>query len=104
MGNTSDSSRSPELLASLRERIFDLLGEYHEVRFARKPFEPGVTPVPVSGKVLDADDLRHLVDASLDLWLTTGRFAARFEAEFTRFVGARSAALVNSGSSANLVA
>ena len=60
--------------------------------------------MPVSGKVFDADELQHLVEASLDFWLTTGRFAERFEREFARWVGVRHAILVNSGSSANLLA
>ncbi len=90
--------------ASLRARILDLVGEYHDLQFRKKAFVPGVSPVPVSGRVFDADDIRHLVDSSLDFWLTTGRFAATFEADFNRFMGARSVSLVNSGSSANLVA
>ncbi|NNE33950.1 MAG: lipopolysaccharide biosynthesis protein RfbH, partial [Rhodothermales bacterium] len=60
--------------------------------------------VRVSGRVYDADDMRHLVDASLDFWLTTGRFAAEFERSFARYVGTRFALLCNSGSSANLLA
>ena len=90
--------------AALRAEILDLVPGFFDVAFAKKEFVPGVTPIPVSGKVFDADDVRHLVDASLDFWLTTGRFAAKFESELARFVGCRSAALVNSGSSANLVA
>jgi CDP-6-deoxy-D-xylo-4-hexulose-3-dehydrase len=74
------------------------------MRFTRQPFVPGVTPVPVSGRVFDASEMQRLVQAALDFWLTTGPFAAEFEARFTRYVGSRSAALVNSGSSANLVA
>ncbi len=89
---------------SLRERILELVGQYHDIRFAKRPFIPGETPIPVSGKVFDAHEVKTLVDSSLDFWLTTGRFAARFETEFARFIGARSASLVNSGSSANLVA
>jgi len=65
---------------------------------------PGESPVPVSGKVFDAEELELLVDAALDFWLTAGRYAAQFESEFARFVGVRSASLVNSGSSANLIA
>src|SRR5215467_9929773 len=94
-------SEKPDLLC---QRILDLVSEYHDARFARQPFIPGVTPVPVSGRVFDADEMQRLVEAALDFWLTTGRFAAKFEAEFSRYVGSRSAALVNSGSSANLVA
>jgi len=78
--------------------------EFHAAQWSARPFEAGVTPVPVSGKVFDADDLRHLVDASLDFWLTTGRFAAQFEKEFASFMGVRHCSLVNSGSSANLLA
>jgi CDP-6-deoxy-D-xylo-4-hexulose-3-dehydrase len=67
-------------------------------------FLPGETPVPVSGKVLDPSDISALVDASLDGWLTAGRFHEDFERGLARYVGARSALFVNSGSSANLVA
>lgn len=93
-----------DVASQLRERILELVEEYHAQAFARPPFEPGQTAVPVSGMVFDSDELRHLVDASLDFWLTTGRFAARFEREFARWLGIRHSTLVNSGSSANLVA
>ena len=88
----------------LRARILELTAEYYQAAFLKKDFEPGVTPVPVSGRVFDAAELQHLVDSSLDFWLTTGRFAAQFEKEFARFWGLRHAILVNSGSSANLAA
>lgn len=71
---------------------------------APKAFIPGETPVPVSGKVLDADDYVALVEASLDGWLTAGRFHEEFERNLARYVGVRNALFVNSGSSANLVA
>ena len=89
---------------SLRNQIMELVAEYHEVAFAKKPFVAGVSAVPVSGRVFDAADMQHLVDSGLDFWLTTGRFAAQFEKEFAQLTGARTATLVNSGSSANLVA
>jgi CDP-6-deoxy-D-xylo-4-hexulose-3-dehydrase len=89
---------------SLRDRILDLVSEYHELAFAARPFVPGETPVPVSGRVFDAEDMRSLVDSSLDFWLTTGRFAAQFEKQFARWFGIRTATLVNSGSSADLLA
>jgi CDP-6-deoxy-D-xylo-4-hexulose-3-dehydrase len=89
---------------SLRDRILDLVSEYHELAFAPQPFVPGETPVPVSGRVFDAQDMRSLVDSSLDFWLTTGRFAAQFEKQFARWFGIRTATLVNSGSSADLLA
>ncbi len=88
----------------LRDEIRRLTAEYHKVAFHRGEFRPGEDPVPVSGMVFDADEMEHLIDASLDFWLTTGRFADQFEREFPRFVGVRECSLVNSGSSANLVA
>lgn len=65
---------------------------------------PGKNYIPVTGKVLDEDDVMLGVDAALDAWLTTGRFANSFEHDFARYFGAHKALLVNSGSSANLVA
>ena len=88
----------------LREKILALVGDYHREEFVPKKFVPGESAVPVSGKIFDASELELLVDASLDFWLTTGRFADRFESDFARLVRAKHAALVNSGSSANLLA
>lgn len=65
---------------------------------------PGENYIPVTGKVLDAEDLLYGVDATLDGWLTTGRFGPEFESEFASYFGAKSSLLVNSGSSANLTA
>ena len=89
---------------TLRERILRLVEEYYEAELRRDDFVPGESPVPVSGRVFDAEEVMSLVDASLDFWLTTGRYAYRFEREFARFVGTRHAILCNSGSSANLLA
>jgi CDP-6-deoxy-D-xylo-4-hexulose-3-dehydrase len=88
----------------LRAEILQLVAEYYREAFAPAPFQPGATPVPVSGRVFDDAEIKHLVEAALDFWLTTGRFAAQFEREFARFFGLRHALLVNSGSSANLLA
>lgn len=88
----------------LRQEILKLVAAYYEAAFAPEPFVPGETPVPVSGRVFDADDLTHLADATLDFWLTAGRYAEQFEREFARVVGVRHAMLCNSGSSANLLA
>jgi CDP-6-deoxy-D-xylo-4-hexulose-3-dehydrase len=88
----------------LRKRILDLVAEYHQLAHAREPFVPGETPISVSGRVFDASDVQSLVDSSLDFWLTTGRFAADFERRLAEFFGVRGATLVNSGSSANLLA
>lgn len=93
-----------ERAAQLRQQILDLAAEFQQEQFAAKPFTPGESAVPVSGKVLDSNDMRNLVDSCLDFWLTTGRFATDFERQFARFFGVRAALLVNSGSSANLVA
>jgi CDP-6-deoxy-D-xylo-4-hexulose-3-dehydrase len=95
---------SAEAAAELRARILQLVGEYHAEAFPGTVFRPGETTIPVSGKVFDADEMQQLVEASLDFWLTTGRFAAQFEREFARWVGVRHAVLANSGSSANLLA
>ena len=65
---------------------------------------PGENYIPVTGKVLDVDDILHGVDATLDAWLTTGRYAKDFERDFAAYFGSKAAVLVNSGSSANLVA
>ena len=90
--------------ADLRARILALVAEYQQAAFAPTPFIPGETPIPVSGKVLDAKDFQMMTDAVLDGWLTTGRFAIDFERRFAQFFGIRHAMLVNSGSSANLLA
>ena len=88
----------------LRARILELVAEYAAEQWPASAFEPGVSPVPVSGKVFDAEDVQHLVDASLDFWLTTGRFARDFERDFAQWWGLKFCMLVNSGSSANLAA
>jgi len=89
----------------LRAQILELVGEYHHAAFPAAEFDPGTSPVLVSGRVFDEKEVTALVDSSLDFWLTTGRYAAEFERRFAkeRF-GRRHTILVNSGSSANLVA
>lgn len=88
----------------LRQQILDLTAQYFLAAFPSKEFKPGLTPVPISGKVIDAADVSAVVDSALDAWFTTGRFADDFERKLARFVGVRCASLVNSGSSANLLA
>lgn len=88
----------------LRAKIIKLTAEYYAEAFPPREFSPGESSVPISGKVFDASELQYLVDSSLDFWLTTGRFADQFEKEFARFFNMRHAILVNSGSSANLLA
>lgn len=89
---------------ALRSEIRRLVAEYHAAAFAAGPFVPGQTPIPVAGRVFDAAELQRLVDAALDFWLTAGPEASRFERQFAQFCGCRHAVLVNSGSSANLLA
>jgi CDP-6-deoxy-D-xylo-4-hexulose-3-dehydrase len=88
----------------IRQEILRLIARYTPEAFSPRAFVPGQTPIPVSGRVFDADDVRHLVDAALDFWLTSGRYADQFEHEFARYMGIRHAILCNSGSSANLLA
>lgn len=88
----------------LRSEILELVRKYHAAAFPAKGFEPGATQIPFAGRIFDADELMLLVDSALDFWLTTGRFAAQFEKAFADRFGLRHAILVNSGSSANLVA
>jgi CDP-6-deoxy-D-xylo-4-hexulose-3-dehydrase len=88
----------------LRAQILEMVANYCIEAFPERKFIPGETPVPVSGRVFDATDVQSLVDSSLDFWLTTGRYAHQFEIEFARFFKMRHAILVNSGSSANLLA
>src|SRR3954469_6293108 len=93
--------RSPE---EIRASIMELVEEYSATAHAPKPFVAGQSPVPVSGRVFDASDVKSLIDSALDFWLTTGRFNEEFQAKLAKRVGARYAMTVNSGSSANLVA
>jgi CDP-6-deoxy-D-xylo-4-hexulose-3-dehydrase len=88
----------------LQAEILRLVREYHATAFPAREFVPGASAVPYAGRVFDAEEIVNLVDSSLEFWLTTGRYAAKFEREFARFIGVRNALLVNSGSSANLVA
>jgi CDP-6-deoxy-D-xylo-4-hexulose-3-dehydrase len=100
------STQSPSFAtsAALRQEISGLVQQYAEQAYAPRRFVPGETPVPVSGKVLGAKELQLMVEASLDGWLTTGRFNAEFEQRLARFLGVKYLITVNSGSSANLVA
>lgn len=91
-------------LDRLRGEINELVKQYAEIAYAPKAFVPGQSAVPVSGKVIGSKELELMVDASLDGWLTTGRFNAMFEDRLAKFLGVRYLITVNSGSSANLVA
>ncbi|AWB33042.1 lipopolysaccharide biosynthesis protein RfbH [Orrella marina] len=101
---TSTTINFQPQLDRLRSQIGELVQQYADIAYAPKPFMPGQTPVPVSGKVIGAGELKMMVDAALDGWLTTGRFNAEFERRLAEFLGVKYLITVNSGSSANLVA
>jgi CDP-6-deoxy-D-xylo-4-hexulose-3-dehydrase len=88
----------------LRAQISELVKEYHQVKFGSQAYIPGTSPVRYAGRVFDEKEIQSLVDASLDFWLTEGRYAEEFQAQFAEFVGSEFAILTNSGSSANLLA
>jgi len=89
---------------ALRQQILALAAEYHAAAFPTGAFLPGVSPVPVSGKVVGPPELANLFEAAMDLWLTEGRFAEALEQRLAAVLGLRHAYLCNSGSSANLLA
>ena len=89
---------------SIRKEIAELVTKYAQLQYAEKPFEPGKSVVPPSGKVIGETELQYMVEASLDGWLTTGRFNDQFEKELAEYIGVNHLITVNSGSSANLVA
>ena len=89
---------------SLRKEIASLVEKYAELQYVKKGFEPGKDIVPPSGKVIGVTELQYMIDASLDGWLTTGRFNKQFEKDLGDFIGVKHLITVNSGSSANLVA
>lgn len=105
MTDSSLDEEAPRNSSRLRSELLDKAREFFAAtERERQAFIPGVTYVPVSGKVIDGDDLHNLLDASLDLWLTAGRYSDQCERALAARVGARRALLVNSGSSANLLA
>lgn len=95
---------SVEKLKLIRSDIARLVEEYAEIALDRPSFEPGKSVVPPSGKLIGAQELKLMVEASLDGWLTTGRFNDIFEKELAAYIGVKHLITVNSGSSANLIA
>ncbi len=91
-------------LEQIRTEISNLVEKYANEVFKPQPFIKGESVIPPSGKVIGAEELKLMVEASLDGWLTTGRFNDQFEKELAEFIGVRKVITVNSGSSANLVA
>lgn len=87
-----------------RKEILDLVAEYyHQYKENKSPFQPG-DRISYASRVFDEKEMCSLVDSALDFWLTTGRYAERFEREFAAWLGVKYASLTNSGSSANLLA
>ena len=93
-----------KLLEEFTKEILDTAEKYFELKNSENYFIPGISSIPVSGKVLASDDLKNLLLSSLDMWLTSGDYTEKFEKELSKFVGTRHCLFVNSGSSANLVA
>lgn len=89
---------------SIRKEIANLVTKYAELQYEPKTFIPGETSIPPAGKVIGREEIQNMVDASLDGWLTTGRFNEAFEKKLAEFLGVKYCLSVNSGSSANLVA
>ena len=97
-------SESSKKLDEIKSQILNLSKKYFEIYSQNSHFVPGISPIPVSGKVLDVNDLNNLMISSLDLWLTSGEFTDDFEKSISKFLGIRHTLFVNSGSSANLLA
>lgn len=93
-----------EKLEQLKKEIIEKVSEYGKLKYSTNPFVAQETVIPPSGKVLDENELVHMVDASLDGWLTTGRFNEEFEKKLANFLGVKYLLTTNSGSSANLLA
>ena len=91
-------------ISEIKSKILDLVNNYSNISFKEKEFIPGVSEVAVSGKVIGALEVQNMVEASLDGWLTTGRFNKQFEENLSKFLGTKCLLTVNSGSSANLIA
>lgn len=87
-----------------RIEVLEKAKEFYRENNKEKVFEPGKTYIPASGKIIDEEDLSNLIDASLDMWLTSGRYGDEFEKNFSSFLGINYCSIVNSGSSANLIA
>lgn len=100
MTNNQDNAEA----RAIREKIAILVDEYASIAFPSKSFVPGTNVVPPSGKIIASAELQYMVEASLDGWLTTGRFNEAFEKKLAQYLGVGSLISVNSGSSANLVA
>ena len=88
----------------IKKKILGLVDDYSEINFKNIEFVAGESEVPVSGKVIGNLELKNMVEASLDGWLTTGRFNEQFQKKLANFLDIKCLLTVNSGSSANLIA
>ena len=86
-----------------RERILEIVGEYCDKYHTKAPYKDG-DRIPYASRVYDRAEMMNLVDSSLEFWLTSGRYTDQFETEFANYLGVKYCSLVNSGSSANLIA
>lgn len=88
----------------LKNQILEQVKEYYDEKFKTSPFIEGETYINYGGRYFDEHELMNLVDASLDFWLTSGKWVKQFEKDFAKYLGVRYCSLCNSGSSANLLA
>jgi CDP-6-deoxy-D-xylo-4-hexulose-3-dehydrase len=95
-----EGKNEKEAREEILKAVSEYCGRYHN---QKKPFHPG-DRIPYASRVYDHEDMVNLVDSSLDFWLTAGRYVKEFESEFSKFLGVRYVSVVNSGSSANLLA
>ncbi len=102
MDMAMDKNKNTEM--TKREDILQLIKSYYTDNFSSREFVPGQTLIPFAARVFDEKEITNLVDASLDFWLTTGRYANEFESKFAAYMQQKYCMLVNSGSSANLIA
>ena len=87
----------------IENKILDLIDEYSKLKFRKEKFLPEKTEIPVTGKIIDKDEIQSITLSALDGWLTTGRFNKEFESKLSKFINIKSLITVNSGSSANLL-
>lgn len=95
---------SEDNLKNIEEKILNLVEEYFATKFQKIDFIPGISEIPVSGKVFDSSEMKNLIKSSLDFWLTDGEYSEKFSEKMSEYLSVKHVRLVNSGSSANLVA
>ena len=91
-------------LNNIENKILELVEEYTNIRHKKADFIPGISSVPINGRVFDSNEVKELVKSSIDFWLTDGEYSELFSKKMSNFLSMKHVRLVNSGSSANLVA